>query len=128
MRKVEQAVYKREAVAAKARLAKEGAGRRQGGEGEASRRGRAAEDTVSSAARGRAAHKDATTKQGLKQACVELKRESRRSRLRFRDERVGGFGQVKVADEEAAAAATPSPRYARARMICATRRWGGTRA
>ena len=122
MRKVEQAVYKREAVAAKARLAKEKA-RDDAKAAKGKRRGasRAAEDTgatVSSAARGRAARKDATTKQGLKQACVELKREikevkaeiSRRARRRliWRNKK---RWQTKRRRRRA----TPSPRYARAR-------------
>lgn len=107
MRKVEQAVYKREAVAAKARLAKEKA-RDDAKAAKGKRRGasRAAEDTVSSAARGRAARKDATTKQGLKQACVELKREIKEVKAEISATSASAADlaeQKKVADEETAA-------------------------
>ena len=68
MRKVEQAVYKRETVAAKARLAKEKAR-------DDAKAAKGKQGLGSAAPRGRAARKEATTKQGLKQACVELKRE-----------------------------------------------------
>ena len=104
MRKVEQAVYKREAVAAKARLAKEKA-RDDAKAAKGKRRGasRAAEDTVSSAARGRAARKDATTKQGLKQACVELKREIKEVKAEISATSASAADlaeQKRVADEE----------------------------
>ena len=111
MRKVEQAVYKREAVAAKARLAKEKA-RDDAKAARGKRRGasRAAEDAGATAsaisARGRAARKDATTKQGLKQACVELKREIKEVKAEISVTSASAADlaeQKKVADEETAA-------------------------
>lgn len=71
MRKVEQAVYTREKIAAKARLAKEKAR----DDAKAARGQRAsASAAAAAAARRRGARGDAITKQGLKQACAELKR------------------------------------------------------
>ena len=111
MRKVEQAVYKREAVAAKARLAKEKA-RDDAKAAKGKRRGasRAAEDAGATAsaisARGRAARKDATTKQGLKQACVELKREIKEVKAEISVTSASAADlaeQKKVADEETTA-------------------------
>jgi hypothetical protein len=99
MRKVEQAVYKRETVAAKARLAKEKAR-------DDAKSGQKSNAAVSSAARGRAARKEATTKQGLKQACVDLKREIKeiKAEISLANVSVNELAEQKrSADEETAA-------------------------
>ena len=98
MRKVEQAVYKRETVAAKARLAKEKAR-------DEAKSGRS-NAASSSSARGRAARKEATTKQGLKQACVDLKREIKEIKAEISSAGVSVetlAEQKRSADEETAA-------------------------
>ena len=99
MRKVEQAVYKRETVAAKARLAKEKAR-------DDAKSGQKSNAAASSAARGRAARKEATTKQGLKQACVDLKREIKeiKAEISLANVSVNELAEQKrSADEETAA-------------------------
>lgn len=104
IRKVEQAVYKRETIGAKARLAKDklrdelklakGKGGSLGSSGN------------SSLLKGRALKKDQTTKQGLKKACVELK--GKIAEVKVEVEVVGQSvndlsSQKELADEETAA-------------------------